>query len=170
MHLYILHQRYCMYSCRQNPLLNTNCSWRQATLKDKPLLKTKRSWNCCNLTLIPSKWNQRRKKLDMHLHISYTKDMLEGHLNHEIFNAGLSNFNHEFFNHWVEKFMVEKSVVEMSFNLLERWHFNPGLFNPRLFNHDFFNPMVQKFMVQKSKVDMSFNHFYTVLTNPYQGL
>ena len=55
----------------------------------------------------------------MHLHISYTKDMLEGHLNHEIFNAGLSNFNHEFFNHWVEKFMVEKSGVEMSFNRSE---------------------------------------------------
>jgi hypothetical protein len=53
-----------------------------------------------------------------------------------------------------------KVGVEMSFNLLERWHFNPGLFNPRLFNHEFFNheffnPMVQKFMVEKSGVERS---------------
>jgi hypothetical protein len=43
--------------------------------------------------------------------------------------------------------MVEKSGVEKSFNLPERWHFNPGLFN-----HELFSPMVQKFMVEKSGV------------------
>ena len=37
----------------------------------------------------------------------------------------------------VEKIMVEESGVEkfgveMAFNLIERWHFNPGLFNPEL--------------------------------------
>ena len=37
--IYILHQRYYMYSRRQNPLLNTNRSWRQPALEDKPLLK-----------------------------------------------------------------------------------------------------------------------------------
>ena len=42
-----------------------------------------------------------------------------------------------------KKFMVGKSVVEMSLNLLERWNFNPELFNPT----------VQKFMVEKSGVD-----------------
>ena len=40
-------------------------------------------------------------------------------------------------NNGVEKFMVEKSRVDMSFSLLER----------------FFNPMVQKFMVEKSRVE-----------------
>ena len=48
----------------------------------------------------------------------------------------------------VGMFMVEKSAVEMSFNLQERGHFNPGLFN-----HELFNPMVQKFMVEKSGVE-----------------
>ena len=46
----------------------------------------------------------------------------------------------------------------LSFNLLERWHFNPGLFNPSLFNHYLFNPMVQKKLgVEKSGVEMPFN-------------
>ena len=43
----------------------------------------------------------------------------------------------------------------MSFNLLERWHFNPGHFNSRLFNHELFIPMVQKFMVEKSGLKSS---------------
>ena len=50
----------------------------------------------------------------------------------------------------VEKAGVEKSRVEMSFNLRERSHFNLVLFNPRLFNL-----MVQKFMVEKSEVERS---------------
>ena len=51
-----------------------------------------------------------------------------------------------------------KVRVEMSFNLLERWHFNPGLFNPSLFNHYLFNPMVQKKLgVEKSGVEMPFD-------------
>jgi hypothetical protein len=36
-----------------------------------------------------------------------------------------------FWTVWLKKFMVEKSGVELSFNLIERWHFNPGLFNPK---------------------------------------
>ena len=52
-------------------------------------------------------------------------------------------FNHELLNQGVEKFMAEKSGfekfrVEISFNLIERIHFNPGLFNPRIFNHERF--------------------------------
>ena len=66
--------------------------------------------------------------------------------NHEFFNPG--HFNHEFFNHGVEKFRVE-----MSFNLLERWHFKPRLFNHELFNHELFNPMIQIFIVEKSGVE-----------------
>ena len=75
--------------------------------------------------------------------------------NHELFNP--RPFNPEFLNHGVEKSKVEKFGVEMSFTLLERWHFNPGHFSPRLFNHELFIHTVQKFMVKKSGVDMSFN-------------
>ena len=49
---------------------------------------------------------------------------------------------------WVEKFMLEKSGVEMSSFYKVKGHFNPSLFN-----HEFFNPMVQKFMVEKSGVE-----------------
>ena len=41
-----------------------------------------------------------------------------------------------------------KYGIEMSFNLLEEWHFNH-----RLFNHELSNPIVQKFMVEMSKVE-----------------
>ena len=112
--------------------------------------------------------------------------------NHELFSPGL--FNHEFLYHGVEKFMVEKSGVEKSLNLLERWQFNSRLFNPRLFNRELFNPMVQKFMVEKFgvvkymveksgversviealgwkvQVEMSFNHFKMVLLNSVRAL
>ena len=39
----------------------------------------------------------------------------------------------------------EKSGIEISFNLLERY--------PRIFNHELFNPMVQKFIAEKSGVE-----------------
>ena len=88
-----------------------------------------------------------------------TPDFSNPSCNPRLFNYELLNprlFNHEFLNHGVEKFIFEKSEVEkfevkksgvgksgvrssrveMSFNLLERWHFNP-----RLFDHELFNPM-----------------------------
>ena len=90
---------------------------------------------------------------------------MQNNHHHKLFNPGL--FNHEFLNHGIEKFMVEKSGVEMSFNILERWHFNS-----RLLNHELFNPMVQKFMVEnfsveksgveRSGVEMSFNLFVSL--------
>ena len=63
----------------------------------------------------------------------------------------------------VEKSGVETSGVVLSFKLIVRGHFNPGLFNhelsnPRLFNHEFFNPrlfMVEKSGVERSGVEMS---------------
>ena len=100
-------------------------------------------------------------------------------------------FNHELLNQVVEKFMAEKSGfekfrVEISFNLIERIHFNPGLFNPRIFNHEQFknswlkSPGLKsswfkslglkgqglKFGVQKSGFKMYFNHlinFHAIL-------
>ena len=66
-------------------------------------------------------WTIRRLK-----NIS-TPDFSTPIFNPRPFNTRL--FNREFLNHGVKKFMVEKSGVEMTFNLLERWYFNPGLFN-----------------------------------------
>ena len=68
-------------------------------------------------------------KVPSNLHT--TTAAVEGHLNPGLFNP--------------------MSGVEMSFNLLERWHFNPRLFNPRLFNHE----LVQKFMVENSGIEGS---------------
>ena len=70
-------------------------------------------------------------KVPSNLHT--TTAAVEGHLNPGLFNP--------------------MSGVEMSFNLLERWHFNPKLFKPWLYNRELFNPMVQKFMVEKSPVE-----------------
>ena len=58
----------------------------------------------------------------------------------------------------VEKSGVEKSGVEMSFNLIERSHFNPGLVNHKFLNHGAEKFMVEKSGVEKSGVEMSFNH------------
>ena len=42
---------------------------------------------------------------------------VEGHLNPGLFNPRF--FNHELFNPMVQKFIVEKSGVEMSFNIFD---------------------------------------------------
>ena len=76
-----------------------------------------------------------------------------------------------FFNAMVQKFMVEKSGVEKSFNVIARWNFNPKLFNQELLNPMDEKSGVEKFMVEKSglkgpglklgvekcEVEMSFN-------------
>ena len=60
-------------------------------------------------------------------------------------------------NHGVKKFMVEmygvvKSWVEMSFKLLEGWHFNPRLLNQKYFKFMVEKSWVEKFTIEKSGV------------------
>ena len=57
----------------------------------------------------------------------------------------------------VEKSRIEKPGIEMSFKLIVRGHFNPGLFNHELSNPGFFNP---KSWVEKLMVEVSFNQIY----------
>ena len=45
-----------------------------------------------------------------------------------------------FLNHGIERCMVKKSRVEMSFHLIERRHFNPRLFNIRIATKNFSIP------------------------------
>ena len=49
--------------------------------------------------------------------------------------------------------MVEKFRGELSFNCLERWSFNPSLFNHELLKGILQKFMVKKFMVEKSGVE-----------------
>ena len=65
----------------------------------------------------------------------------------------------------VEVSGVEKPWFEMSRNLLESRHFNPGLLNPRLFNHELINSIgVEKFLVEKSGVEKSGVEVWNVLS------
>ena len=72
----------------------------------------------------------------------------------------------------VEKSRIEKPGIEMSFKLIVRGHFNPGLFNHEPSNPGFFNPAlgVEKLKVEKSGVEKSVVEMFIVENPGLKGL